>query len=135
MTRHRLAPDRISRRAALALLSALAATGLASPACAKEPAGEPIKVGHYASMTGKEATFGQSTDNGIRLAIEEINAAGGVNGRPIEIITYDTKGESREAGAAVTRLITSDKVAAVLGEDPTPLVTEADADVPMFVPG
>ncbi len=75
-----------------------------------------IKVGHYASMTGKEATFGQSTDNGIRLAIGEINAAGGINGKQIEIITYDTKGESKEAGNAVTRLVTSDKVTAVLGE-------------------
>lgn len=76
----------------------------------------PILVGHYASMTGKEATFGQSTDRGIRLAVEEINAAGGINGRPIEVITYDDKGESREAGNAVTRLITDDKVVAVLGE-------------------
>lgn len=76
----------------------------------------PIKVGHYASMTGKEATFGQSTDQGIRLALKEINAAGGLNGRPIEVITYDTKGESKEAGTAVTRLVTSDKVVAVLGE-------------------
>jgi len=76
----------------------------------------PIKIGHYASMTGKEATFGQSTDNGIRLAAEEINAAGGFNGRTFEIITYDTKGESKEAGNAVTRLVTSDKVTAVLGE-------------------
>ncbi len=75
-----------------------------------------IKVGHYASMTGKEATFGQSTDNGIRLAVAEINAAGGINGKKIEIITYDTKGESKEAGNAVTRLVTSDKVVAVLGE-------------------
>lgn len=79
-------------------------------------AADPIKVGHYGSMTGSEATFGQSTDNGIRLAIAEINAAGGLNGRKIELITYDTKGESKEAGNAVTRLITQDKVVAVLGE-------------------
>jgi branched-chain amino acid transport system substrate-binding protein len=81
-----------------------------------QAAGEPIKIGHFASMTGKEATFGQSTDNGIRMAIEEINAAGGLNGRPLTVITYDDKGESKEAGNAVTRLITSDKVVAVLGE-------------------
>lgn len=87
--------------------------GQEKPAAAS---GEPIKVGHYGSMTGKEATFGQSTDEGIRLAIAEINAAGGINGRPLELITYDTKGESKEAGNAVTRLITSDKVTAVLGE-------------------
>jgi len=88
---------------------------------AKAPAAAPaeaevIKVGHYASMTGKEATFGQSTDRGVRLAFKEINAAGGFHGKPIEVITYDTKGESNEAGKAVTRLITNDKVVAVLGE-------------------
>jgi branched-chain amino acid transport system substrate-binding protein len=75
-----------------------------------------IRIGHYASLTGKEATFGQSTDNGIKLAVKEINAAGGVNGKKIELITYDNKGESKEAGNAVTRLITQDKVVAVLGE-------------------
>ena len=75
-----------------------------------------ILIGHYASMTGKEATFGQSTDNGIKLAGKEINASGGVNGKQIELITYDDKGESKEAGNAVTRLITQDKVTAVLGE-------------------
>ncbi len=91
-----------------------AETPAAKPAAAAT--GEPILVGHYASMTGKEATFGQSTDNGIKLAVKEINAAGGLNGRPIKLITYDDKGESKEAGNAVTRLITSDKVVAVLGE-------------------
>lgn len=78
--------------------------------------GKEILVGHYASMTGSEATFGQSTDNGIKLAIEEINAAGGINGRKIRLITYDDKGEAREAGVAVTRLVTRDEVVAVLGE-------------------
>ena len=110
-----LSRSTLSRRTLLAAVALLALTATAFAACAQANA-EPIKVGHYGSMTGKEATFGQSTDNGIRLAIEEINSAGGLNGRPIEIITYDTKGESAEAGKAVTRLITSDKVTAVLGE-------------------
>lgn len=96
-------------------LAALSAGLLPVVAGAGRPA-EKILVGHYASMTGKEATFGQSTDNGLRLAIDEINAAGGINGKKIEIITYDTKGESAEAGKAVTRLITQDKVVAVIGE-------------------
>jgi branched-chain amino acid transport system substrate-binding protein len=77
---------------------------------------EVVRIGHYGSLTGSEATFGQSTDNGIKLAIKEINAAGGLNGKKVELITYDTKGDSSEAGKAVTRLITNDKVAAVLGE-------------------
>jgi branched-chain amino acid transport system substrate-binding protein len=75
-----------------------------------------ILVGHFGSMTGSEATFGQSTDNGIRLAVKEQNAAGGVKGRMIDIKTYDDQGKSQEAGTAVTRLITDDKVVAVLGE-------------------
>lgn len=109
----------LSRRAVLVLASstlALLAGGLSAGAGAAARSADPIKVGHYASMTGSEATFGQSTDNGIRLAIKEINAAGGLNGRPIELITYDTKSDSKEAGNAVTRLVTQDKVAAVLGE-------------------
>jgi branched-chain amino acid transport system substrate-binding protein len=100
--------------ARLGLAIAAGLSMLAAPACGQESG--KIKVGHYASMTGKEATFGQSTDRGIKLALEEINAAGGFNGKQIELITYDDKGESKEAGNAVTRLITSDKVVAVLGE-------------------
>ncbi|MBL8848929.1 MAG: ABC transporter substrate-binding protein, partial [Planctomycetaceae bacterium] len=53
-----------------------------------------ILIGHYGSMTGSEATFGQSTDNGIRLAVEEINAAGGINGKQVRLITYDDKGDT-----------------------------------------
>lgn len=77
---------------------------------------DKVLVGHYASMTGSEATFGRSTDNGIHLAVEEENAAGGINGKPVEIVTYDDKGEAREAGSAVTRLVSRDGVVAVLGE-------------------
>jgi branched-chain amino acid transport system substrate-binding protein len=106
----------VGKRLIAAVLGLSAIVGLgAAPACGQEGA-EPIKVGHFASMTGKEATFGQSTDNGIRLALKEINSAGGLNGRKIELITYDDKGESKEAGSAVTRLVTADKVVAVLGE-------------------
>lgn len=76
----------------------------------------PIVIGHYASMTGSEATFGVSTDNGIKLAVEEINAAGGINGRQIKLITYDDQGKAQEAATVVTRLITQDKVVAILGE-------------------
>jgi len=78
--------------------------------------GDKILIGHYGSMTGSEATFGQSTDKGIRLAVEEINAAGGINGKNLDVITYDDKGDANEAGRAVTRLVTRDGVKAVLGE-------------------
>jgi branched-chain amino acid transport system substrate-binding protein len=91
-------------------------SGDGSGGAAKAPTGDPILIGHFGSMTGSEATFGQSTDNGVRLAVKEFNAAGGLKGRRIELKTYDDQGKSQEAGTAVTRLITSDKVVAVLGE-------------------
>lgn len=107
-------------RSALTLLLA-SATVLSLGACkgkgkGKEDTTGPIKIGHYASMTGSEATFGQSTDNGIKLAVEERNAKGGVKGRTIALTTYDNQGKPDETVTAVTRLIDSDKVVALLGE-------------------
>jgi len=97
----------------LVLSLALAAMGFISQSAHAQ---ETIKIGHYGSLTGSEATFGQSTSNGLRLAIAAFNDAGGLNGKRIELIEYDTKGEAKEAGAVVTRLVTRDKVVAVVGE-------------------
>ncbi|MBX9735967.1 MAG: ABC transporter substrate-binding protein [Phycisphaerales bacterium] len=140
-------------RSILAAITALGACALAlgmapksimpagtGDSMAPKPAtGAPILVGHYGSLTGPEATFGQSTSEGIRLALKEINAAGGIDGRPIEIREYDTKGEPKEATLAVTRLIKSDKVVAVLGEVASGLSLAGapvcqEAGVPMISP-
>src|ERR1700760_535095 len=75
-----------------------------------------IVIGHYASMTGSTAHFGQDTDRGVRLAIDEANAKGGVLGKKIRVVTLDTRGDSAEAASAVNRLIDVEKVTAVLGE-------------------
>src|SRR4051812_29954849 len=56
----------------------------------------PIKIGEYGSMTGSEATFGISTDNGVKLAVKERNAAGGVKGRQILLSAYDDQGKAQE---------------------------------------
>lgn len=128
--------------AVLGLAAAATAKPAAAPAAAPAPAaatGEPILIGHYGSLTGKEATFGQSTSNGIKLAIKEFNAKGGLNGRPIALKEYDTKGEAKEATLAVTRLVSSDKVVAVLGEVASGLSMAGapvcqDAGVPMITP-
>jgi branched-chain amino acid transport system substrate-binding protein len=94
---------------------AIACAGPGGPE-AGPAADAPILVGEYGSLTGSEATFGQSTHNGVMLAVDEINKAGGINGRKIEVKTYDDQGKTQEAGTAVTRLITDDKVVAILGE-------------------
>lgn len=76
---------------------------------------EPIRVGHIASLTGKEAAFGVATRKGILLATEEINAAGGVLGRPIEYLVEDMESKPGEAATATKKLISRDKVVVVLG--------------------
>lgn len=75
-----------------------------------------IVLGHYASMTGGTAHFGQDTDKAARLAVEQLNAAGGVLGKKLKIVTFDTRGDGAEAANAVTRLIDVEKVTAILGE-------------------
>ena len=97
------------------LLLALFASILSLSSCSKKQ--EPgIPVGQFASLTGAQATFGQSTDNGVRLALEEINAAGGVLGQPLRLITKDNQSKPGETSTAVRELITRDKVVALLGE-------------------
>jgi branched-chain amino acid transport system substrate-binding protein len=76
----------------------------------------PILVGHVASMTGPEATFGTSSDRGFRIFFDIQNAKGGVKGRQLKLITLDDQGKPEEAATAATRLIASDHVTAILGE-------------------
>src|ERR1700690_2099332 len=79
------------------------------------PAGTDIPVGEFASLTGGTATFGQSVHNGDVLAIEEINAGGGVLGKQIDLMTEDDQSKTEEAVGSVQKLI-SEKVVAILGE-------------------
>jgi hypothetical protein len=79
------------------------------PAAAK-PAGDTIKIGEFASLTGKEATFGISSHEGTLLAIEEINAAGGVLGKKLELLTEDTQSKAGEPATVVNKLISRDGV-------------------------
>jgi branched-chain amino acid transport system substrate-binding protein len=128
------------KRAILSLAAVVCGIILAGCGSSNSGGGDSeIVLGHYASLTGAQATFGQSTDNGIQLAIDEINAAGGVNGKKVRVITYDDKGDAREAGNAVTRLVTKDGVVAVLGEVASSLSLVAapvcqDNGIPMVSP-
>jgi branched-chain amino acid transport system substrate-binding protein len=91
------------------------ALGIVSPGCKKE-SGDTIKVGEFASLTGKEATFGTSSHEGTLLAVEEINATGGVLGKKVELITEDDLSKAGEAATVVNKLIARDGVVAILGE-------------------
>lgn len=75
-----------------------------------------VLFGEVGSLTGQEATFGVSTTNGIKLAVQQLNDAGGLGGKKIRVITYDNQGKPTEAAAATTKLILQDKVHVILGE-------------------
>ncbi len=116
----------------------LLATGC-KPAGESAGGAEPIKVGEFASLTGKDATFGISSHEGTLLAIEEINAGGGVLGRKLQLFTEDTQCKAGESATVVNKLIARDGVVAVLGEVASSRSLEAaricqDSKTPMVSP-
>lgn len=78
--------------------------------------GSEISIGEFASLTGQTASFGQSSHNGTLLAIEEINANGGVLGKKIRLTTEDDQSKAGEAVTVVRKLISREKIVALLGE-------------------
>jgi branched-chain amino acid transport system substrate-binding protein len=90
-------------------------SGIFFTSCNKQDA-NVIKIGQYASLTGSEATFGISSDNGLKLAVEDINKNGGILGKKIVLVTEDNQGKTTETQTVVQKLINRDKVVAIIGE-------------------
>ncbi|WP_312338410.1 ABC transporter substrate-binding protein [Anaerospora hongkongensis] len=102
----------------LALMAAtMAVSTLVAAGCGGKEAAttNEIRLGANFELTGGVAQYGQSAANGIKLAIKEANAAGGVLGKQIKLVVADNKSEPAEAGNATTKLITQDKVIAIFG--------------------
>jgi len=76
---------------------------------------DPIKVGEIATVTGDFAAYGVAEVESVKIAAEEINAAGGILGRPVEIIMYDCRTRQEDMVNAARRLVEQDKVCAVIG--------------------
>ena len=75
-----------------------------------------IKVGVIGALTGNVAQYGTSTINGFKLKVKEINAAGGINGKKIEIVEADSKGDVQEAINAFKKMVSQDKIDIFVGE-------------------
>jgi branched-chain amino acid transport system substrate-binding protein len=99
-----------------AVVVSLLLTGCNKPPGESAATRDFIKVGEFASMTGSEATFGQSSHNGTALAIDDLNAAGGVLGKKIQLLTEDDQSQAGQPATVVRKLISSDGVVAILGE-------------------
>ena len=97
----------------------VALTCMALTGCKKADTGQEateIVVGEFVSLTGATASFGQSSDKGTRMAIDEINAEGGVLGKKIRLVIEDDQSKAGESATVVRKLISRDKVVALLGE-------------------
>jgi branched-chain amino acid transport system substrate-binding protein len=102
------------RVAVVLILASFAALGLGCGGSGKEE----LVIGEYGSLTGNDATFGQSTKNGVELALEELTrtAQGKIGGLPVRGVVEDDQGKPEEAATAVQKLINQDRVIAVIGE-------------------
>ena len=77
---------------------------------------DTIKIGEFGSLTGDNASFGTSQNNGVQMAVEEINAAGGVLGKKIELTVEDNQTKQGETTTITRKLISQDHVVAIIGE-------------------
>ena len=113
----------MSKKITLAVLAFFASIFLV--ACGKSPdvtanatgtqIGDTIKIGVNMELTGAVAAYGKAEYNGIKLAVDEINAAGGVDGKKLELVTKDNKSENAEASTSSTNLAIQSNVNAIVG--------------------
>jgi branched-chain amino acid transport system substrate-binding protein len=122
------------------VLGLSAALMLASGCKQQQKESNTLLLGHVASLSGDTATFGTSADKGIRLALAEINAAGPVLGKTVDVKTEDDNSKSDEAKTATEKLINREHVVAILGEIASSRSIAMapvcqDAKIPMLSPG
>jgi len=103
--------DFFRRFAPAVLLAALTFIGLSRASA------EPIKIGLLLTYVGPTAVFARYEDKGARLLIEQVNKTGGIDGRQIELVNYDTEGKPDRAASLYRRLANEDNVSAVIGPD------------------
>lgn len=95
---------------------------------APKAAADTIKIGFLGALTGDVAMFGKPTLEGMKMAAEELNAAGGVLGKKIEIVEADNRGDKQEGASVTQKLISRDNVVAIVG-DPTTGITKVAAPI------
>ena len=126
-------------RRSLISLTIIAAL-LAAIACQPSGGGgDKVRIGVFMSLTGDTANFGISSTNGIKMAADEVNTTGGINGKQIELLVQDDRSDASEAATIVTKFVTQDQVHAILGEVASSRSIAAapiaqNAKIPMLTP-
>lgn len=99
---------------------------------------DPIRVGYIGALTGGSAPMGLPARNGILLAFEEANAAGGINGRPIELVSFDDEADASRSVAGAQGFVRDKNISLVLGGPNSPTVLAnrevlAEAGLPLLI--
>jgi branched-chain amino acid transport system substrate-binding protein len=121
------------------LIASLVIASLLSACQTQGSSGDKVRIGVFMSTTGSTANFGISSVNGIKMAADEINAAGGINGKQVELLVQDDRSDASEAATIVTKFVTQDQVNAVIGEVASSRSIAAapiaqNAKIPMLTP-
>lgn len=125
--------------ASAAVLAACGAAPGSSSSATGSEVSDTIKIGYNLELSGAVAAYGQAEKNGAELALEEINKAGGVDGKKLESVSKDNKSDNTEAASLATNLATEQKVAAIVGPATSGAVAAAtpnvtNAGVPLVTP-
>ncbi len=99
------------------------------PTAGAQATGEPIKIAIIGAMSGTNAVLGDWMKKGVTLAVEEKNKAGGIHGRPIQIVVYDDEADPTKSVGLAQKVATDDKVVAAWA---TTNSSSALADIPIF---
>ena len=119
-------PDRVRVVVALAVVAVLAACAPATPPAATprpaqpaptggQPSGAPVKIGFLTPLSGPAAAYGALLKAAPQLVMDEVNAAGGVNGSPLDVVTVDSPNNPNQALTSLAKLVNDDKVLAIAG--------------------
>ncbi|MDB6068868.1 MAG: ethanolamine utilization protein EutJ [Verrucomicrobiales bacterium] len=108
--------------------------------CNKQEASTEIVIGEVASLSGGTAAWGKAQNEGVKLAVEEINAAGGLLGKKVKLITEDDQSKNGEAATVTKKLVSREKVVGLIGEISSSKSLEMapvcqKASIPMISPG
>jgi len=96
---------------------------------------DTIKIGVIAPLTGDVAVYGNAVNDAVKLYTDKVNAEGGIDGKQIELVVYDDKGDATEAVNAYNKLVSSDQVLAIIGDvTSTPTIAVAQASVADNIP-
>jgi len=108
----------MTSRARLRLAGILVALALLALGCGGGGGKQELVIGEYGSLTGNDATFGQSTKEGVQLALDDLTSKqqGMIGGAPVRVVVEDDQGRPEEAATVVQKLINQDRVLAVIGE-------------------